>query len=222
MAIQFAAKNPVVDYEKINYLITNAFYHNVKPLILINKIDCLEEEEIKKVKERLAYLEKIEVPLFLLSAENNLGISELEKVLKNSTTVIGGPSGVGKSTLINKLQDNFILKTGEISERLRRGKHTTRDSNVMKLKVGGYIVDTPGFSSIDIPEIKNMDEIFNVFPEIQKYITDKKCKFLNCTHTHEPNCEIKKAVESNCISVERYEFYKKVLGILIERWKKYD
>ncbi len=231
MAIQFAGKNPLIDYEKINYLITNAFYHNVKPLVIINKIDCLEEFEIEEIKQKLKYLKQIEVPLFLISAkdetdEQNLEILKLEKILKNKITVIGGPSGVGKSTLINRLQDGHILKTGEISQRLRRGKHTTRDSNIIKLKVGGYIIDTPGFSSIDIPDIKDMSELFSVFPEIKKHIENlspnKNCKFLNCTHTHEPSCEVKKGVEDNCISEIRYEFYKKVLMILTERWKKYD
>ncbi len=219
MIIQFAGKNPSIDYEKINFLITQALYYDIKPLILINKTDSLNEIEIEEIKKRLIYLKDINIPLFLISAQDKIGIKEVEKFLKDKITVIGGPSGVGKSTFINMLQDEYILKTGEISKRLGRGKHTTRDSNMMKLKIGGYIIDTPGFSSIDIPEIKNMEELFNVFPEIVKY---NNCKFLDCTHTHEPDCEVKKNVENKNISTERYEFYKKVLMILLERWKKYD
>ncbi len=219
MAIQFAGKNPAIDYEKINYLITNAYHHNIKPLIIINKIDCLDENEKKEIKDKLSYLKDLEIPLFYLSVKENIGIKDLETFLKNKITVIGGPSGVGKSSLINILQDERILETGEISERLQRGKHTTRSSNMMKLKIGGYIIDTPGFSSIEIPEINNMEELFKVFPEIEEH---RNCKFLDCTHTHEPNCQVKNAVENKKISVERYNFYTKVLKILTERWNKYD
>lgn len=179
----------------------------------------MTEKEIEEIKERLSYLKNISIPLFFISTLNNLGISELEKFIKNKTTVIGGPSGVGKSSLINKLQDEYILKTGEISERLKRGKHTTRDSNIMKLKVGGYIIDTPGFSSIDIPDIKNQEDLISLFPEFK---IQEPCKFLNCSHTHEPNCAIKNAILNNNISKERYKFYEKTLTILKERWSKYE
>ncbi len=145
MIIQFAGKNPSIDYEKINFLITQALYHDIKPLILINKIDSLNEIEIEEIKKRLIYLKDINIPLFLISAQDKIGIKKVEEFLKDKITVIGGPSGVGKSTLINMLQDEYILKTGEISKRLGRGKHTTRDSNMMKLKIGGYIIDTPIF-----------------------------------------------------------------------------
>lgn len=219
MAIQFAAKDPVIDYERINLLILNSFFHRVAPIIIINKIDYLNNDEIEFIKKKLLYLKDIDVPLFLVSTVNNIGIEELESYLKGKITVIGGPSGVGKSSLINILQNEQVLKTGEISERLKRGKHTTRDSNMMKLKVGGYIIDTPGFSSIDIPNIQNKDELIALFPEFDKF---KNCKFLNCSHTHEPNCGVKEAVENTKISTDRYKFYLKVFNMLNERWNKYE
>lgn len=219
MAIQFAAKDPSIDYEKINLLILNALYQKVQPIIIINKVDLLEKFEIKFIQNKLSYLKEINIPLFMLSTFDMSGIKELESYLKGKITVIGGPSGVGKSSLINILQNEQVLKTGEISEKLKRGKHTTRDSNMMKLKIGGFIIDTPGFSSIDVPDIKNREELISLFPEFLNLGT---CKFLNCSHTHEPNCAVKAAVESEKLSKDRYKFYEKVLSLLVERWNKYE
>lgn len=219
IAIQFAAKEPNIDFERINLLILNAMFNKVLPLIIINKIDYLNKEELEFINNKLTYLKDINIPLFFISTLEKIGIKELELFLKDKITVIGGPSGVGKSTLINILQSEQILKTGEISERLRRGKHTTRDSNIMKLNIGGYIIDTPGFSSIEIPDIKNQEELISLFPE---FLNLSPCKFLNCSHTHEPKCSVKEAVENKKISEDRYKFYEKVLNSLSERWNKYE
>ncbi|ATV63306.1 ribosome small subunit-dependent GTPase A [Fusobacterium pseudoperiodonticum] len=219
LAIQFAAKHPNIDYERINLLLLTAFYYKVKPLVIVNKIDYLSEEELTELKERLAHLKSIGVPSFLISCQENVGLQEVEDFLKDKTTVIGGPSGVGKSSLINFLQSERVLKTGEISERLQRGKHTTRDSNMIRMKAGGYIIDTPGFSSIEVPKIENREELISLFPE---FTNIDSCKFLNCSHIHEPNCNVKKAVEENRISQDRYNFYKKTLEILSERWNRYE
>ena len=219
LAIQFAAKHPNIDFERINLLLLTAFYYKVKPIVIVNKIDYLTKEELCELKEKLSFLEKISVPMFLISCHQNIGLEEVENFLKDKTTVIGGPSGVGKSSFINFLQSERILKTGEISERLQRGKHTTRDSNMIKMKAGGYIIDTPGFSSIEVPNIKNMEELISLFPEFSNI---ESCKFLNCSHTHEPGCNVKREVEEKKISKDRYDFYKKTLEILSERWNRYD
>ena len=219
LAIQFAAKHPNIDFERINLLLLTAFYYKVKPIVIVNKIDYLTEEELNELKEKLSFLEKISVPMFLISCQENKGLEEVENFLKNKTTVIGGPSGVGKSSFINFLQSERVLKTGEISERLQRGKHTTRDSNMIKMKAGGYIIDTPGFSSIEVPNIENREELISLFPEFSNI---DSCKFLNCSHIHEPGCNVKKEVEENKISKDRYNFYKKTLEILLERWNRYD
>lgn len=219
LAIQFAAKYPNIDFERINLLLLTAFYYKVKPILIINKIDYLTEEELINLKEKLLFLDKISVPLFLISCHENIGLEEVEKFLRGKITVIGGPSGVGKSTFINFLQIEKVLKTGEISQRLQKGKHTTRDSNMIRMKVGGYIIDTPGFSSIEIPNIESKAELISLFPEFSNI---ENCKFLNCSHIHEPGCNVKKDVENNKISEDRYEFYKKTLKILSERWNRYD
>ena len=219
LIIQFAAKHPNIDFERINLLLLTAFYYKVKPIVIVNKIDYLTEEELCELKEKLSFLEKISVPMFLISCHQNIGLEKVENFLKDKITVIGGPSGVGKSSFINFLQSEKTLKTGEISEKLQRGKHTTRDSNMIKMKVGGYIIDTPGFSSIEVPNIENRQELISLFPEFSSI---ESCKFLNCSHTHEPGCNVKKEVEENKISKDRYDFYKKTLEILSERWNRYD
>lgn len=197
----------------------NAFFQRVSPIIIINKTDFLNEEELSIIENNLSFLKEINVPLFFVSTVDKSGIKIFENFIKDKITVIGGPSGVGKSSLINILQNEQVLKTGEISERLKRGKHTTRDSNMLKLKVGGYIIDTPGFSSVDIPNIKDLQELISLFPEFKDLTA---CKFLNCSHTHEPDCKVKKLVENKKISMDRYNFYKKVLNSLNERWNKYE
>lgn len=219
LAIQFAAKHPNIDFERINLLLLTAFYYKVKPIVIVNKIDYLTKEELCELKEKLSFLEKISVPMFLISCHQNIGLEKVEDFLKDKITVIGGPSGVGKSSFINFLQSEKTLKTGKISEKLQRGKHTTRDSNMIKMKVGGYIIDTPGFSSIEVPNIENREELISLFPEFSSI---ESCKFLNCSHTHEPGCNVKKEVEENKISKDRYDFYKKTLEILSERWNRYD
>jgi ribosome biogenesis GTPase len=122
--------------------------------------------------------------------------------------VFSGPSGVGKSSIMNAIQPDFILKTGELSEKLKRGKHTTRHAEIYKLSFGGHAVDTPGFSSF---ELEGIDEysLRNYYPEIVNY--EEGCKFMDCLHYKEPDCSVKEAVNNNLISEIRYNNYIKLL-----------
>lgn len=218
--IQFSAKDPDIDFERLNIMLLRSFSYKIKPLVVINKIDLLEKDELENIKERLKFLKEISVDVFYISKKANIGIDELKVALKDKTSAFGGPSGVGKSSIINMLQSEKILEVGETSKRLKRGKHTTKDTNLLPLKEGGYIIDTPGFSSVELPNIKDARELISLFLEFE----DKgQCKFNNCNHINEPSCKIKEAVENNKIDRNRYEFYKKVYEKLKEeRWNRYE
>lgn len=220
LVIQFAAKDPDVDYERLNLLLLRSFYYKITPLVIINKIDLLNDHEMTELKKDLEFLEKINIKYFLISQKENIGIEELKLFLKDKITAFGGPSGVGKSSIINLLQNEKKLETGETSKRLRRGKHTTKDTNLLELIGGGYIIDTPGFSSVELPDIKDAQELIALFPE---FSNRGDCKFNNCLHLNEPSCAIKEAVKNGEILEERYNFYKKVYEKLKqERWNKYE
>lgn len=217
--IQFAAKDPAIDYEKINILVLNSLYNKINPILIINKIDLLTEDELIEIKKNLEYLKTIDIPVFYISTLTEAGIEELTTFIKDKITAFGGPSGVGKSSILNLLQDSRELKTGETSKRLRAGKHTTRDSRLLPLAVGGFVIDTPGFSSVDLPPTENPQELIELFPEFN---IDKGCKFNNCVHINEPQCSIKEAVEEGKISKERYEFYRRCYEkSKNELWNKY-
>lgn len=219
IAIQFAAKDPVIDYERLNILILNSFFHNIAPIVIINKIDLLSKEEKQEVLSNLEFLNRIDIPYFLISTKTEEGIADLKLFLKDKITAFGGPSGVGKSSILNLLQSERTLTTGETSKRLRAGKHTTRDSNLLPMKEGGFVIDTPGFSSVEIPDIEGPQELQELFPEFK---VAEDCKFNNCVHINEPGCGVKKAVEENIILENRYEFYKRCYEKLKnEKWNRY-
>ena len=218
--IQFAAKDPVIDFDRLDIMILRSFFYNIKPVIVVNKIDLLTEIELEELKNKLKFLAPLDIPCFFISKKLNIGVDKLQQFLKDHTSAFGGPSGVGKSSIINMLQVEKVLEVGETSKRLKRGKHTTKDTNLLPLSNGGYIIDTPGFSSVELPKIKDSNELIKLFPEFNNV---GSCKFNDCQHLNEPGCKIKDAVENNQIAKNRYEFYKKVYEKLKnERWNKYE
>ena len=142
-------------------------------------------------------------PVVFTSAAAGEGIEELQSILKGRTTTVAGPSGVGKSSLINRLQDNVAMQTGEIS-RIERGRHTTRHSELICIRPGTYIVDTPGFSSIELMGMEK-EELGNCFPEFVRW--EPECRFTGCAHINEPDCGVKEALARGEISSSRYENY---------------
>lgn len=178
-----------------------AFLENksIKPLIYISKLDLLDDlQEMTTFKENY---EKIGYEIFF-------DTDSLVKELKGKVTVFMGQTGVGKTTLLNKIAPEMDLETGETSEKLGRGRHTTRHVEFFHV-AEGLIADTPGFSSLDY-EIDNLPDLNNAFPEIAKM--SHGCKFRECTHTHEPECDVKVAVENQEILQSRYDNYLQLLS----------
>lgn len=205
LLIIFAVKNPDPSYLLMDKLLIAAERHNLKPVICFNKADLANEEEKENIKSIFI---NTGYEILFTSKYNEDSLQALKDILKDKLNVFSGPSGVGKSSLMNAIEPDFYLQTGEISEKLKRGKHTTRHAEIFKLGMGGYAVDTPGFSSFEIEGIDEYD-LKNYYPDFVKY--DQGCRFLDCLHYKEPNCVIKEAVEDNLISQTRYNNYLNLL-----------
>lgn len=211
----FTLTNPELNLDLINRFLILCQYNNLKIIICINKIDLVDFEKYETV---LKMLKDTGYEVVFLKAKEGYGIDLLRDNLKNNITVFCGPSGVGKSTLLNKLMGTDVMKTGDISKKQGRGKHTTRHSELVDYE-DGFIVDTPGFSSLEIDFISK-EELQYCFPEFEDYLNG--CKFTGCLHYKEPQCLVKNAVEENKINKERYDFYVKMLEEVINRRIKYD
>ena len=180
----------------------------IHPIIYISKLDLLEDD-----KELDVFLEVYQA----IGYDTAKTVEELLQFLIRKKTVFMGQTGVGKSTLLNKIAPDLKLETGEISESLGRGRHTTRAVSFYNLN-GGKIADTPGFSSLDY-EVDNAEDLNRAFPEIAE--VSRSCKFRTCTHTHEPNCAVKPAVENGIIAAFRFEDYLQFLSEIEHRRETY-
>jgi len=208
---KISTKNPKPDLLMLDKQLAYSEKIKIEPIIIVNKCDL--KDEYKTIKELYT---KVGYKVIVTSAKQNIGIDELKQELQNKTSVFSGNSGVGKSSIINALFDKEKTQEGEISKKNKKGKNTTTDTKLYKLEKDTYIADTPGFSSFEISEIEStgLDKCFREFvPEIEN------CEFIGCTHIKEENCGIKKAIESEKISVERYERYCKIYSELKEKEK---
>ena len=185
------------------FLLSAEAYH-IPSILVFNKIDLNDTELQAHLDEWSRIYTKIGYPCFPLSAKTGEGIESLKKKIQNKTNLFSGHSGVGKSALINAIQPSLQLITSDVSDSTEKGTHTTTFAEMHPLDIGGYIIDTPGikgFGLIDfIPK-----EVPSYFLEFTKYAAN--CKFHNCTHTHEPNCAVIKAVKSGAITQSRYNNY---------------
>ncbi len=198
--IVFAAVSPNINVDLLDRFLILVAEQKLDVLICINKIDLDTEknyESIKKIYETSGY------KVICLSAEKGIGIEELKKELKNKISVFAGPSGVGKSSLINAVAPDLKLKTGEISAKIERGKHTTRHAELMQIEEHSYIVDSPGFTSLFLEHIP-AEELQYYFKEFEPYLNG--CRYTGCSHIHEPDCEVKEHIGEE-IPNERYERY---------------
>ena len=184
-------------------------------VICFNKQDIAEEAERRMLEETY---EKCGCRVLFVSALKEEGVEELREVLKHRTTTVAGPSGVGKSSIVNRLQGSAVMETGDISRKAERGRHTTRHSELLAMGDGTYIMDTPGFSSLGVFELEK-EELAEFYPEFRPY--EPKCRFQGCSHISEPVCGVKDALAKGLISAERYENYRLLYEELKLRKKEY-
>ncbi|WP_077367359.1 ribosome small subunit-dependent GTPase A [Anaerosalibacter sp. Marseille-P3206] len=195
-------KNPDPNLWLLDRFLVLAEGVGINIVIVINKVDLVDTNTIDSICKTY---EKARYKVILTSSMTDEGIDELKEVLKDNVTVFAGPSGVGKSSLLNKIQKKLELKTGEISNKTKRGKHTTRHTELLELEFGGYVLDTPGFSSLNLDFIEKEEDLKYYFKEIEEYST--QCKFSSCLHISEPGCQVREKVESGEIGKTRYENY---------------
>ena len=209
----FAAAKPQPNFNLLDRFLCMMVYQKVPVTICFNKCDLVTEEERKALED---IYKPAGYDILFTSAKTKENIEELKALLKNKTTTVAGPSGVGKSSLINTLQDEIQMETGKISEKIERGKHTTRHSEIIPIGKGSYIMDTPGFSSIYTCPCEK-EELRDYFPEFYKY--EGKCRFNGCVHVNEPDCAVKEAVEKGHIGQSRYDNYVQFYNEIKERRK---
>lgn len=199
--VVFSIVKPVPNYNLLDRFLIMMKQLNIPVIICFNKKDLVNEAEWNRIRSN--YQGACEQVLFT-STVTEEGIQELKDSLKGKTTTIAGPSGVGKSSIINLLQHNTIMEIGEISTKIHRGKHTTRHSELLTINQESYIMDTPGFSSLDLFHLEK-EELAQYYDEFQVY--EPQCKFQGCSHIHEPSCGVRDAVEEGNIPKVRYENY---------------
>ena len=205
IGILFSVVSPNFDFTVFQKMLLNAESQNISSILIISKTDLISDEDLQiflnKIKENFGN----SIPVFPISAENNIGLEQLLSYIKGKSVTVSGPSGSGKSTLINTLIGEDILETNEISNKTSRGRHTTTESRFFRIDTDTYLIDTPGFSSLEFPKLKDKKELELLFPEFIDYIP--QCKFRDCLHMNEPDCSIKEHILTGDIPKMRYDFY---------------
>lgn len=199
VVIVTSVKIPDFSSNLLDKLLTIIEFNNIKPIICFTKLDLINDEELKSIKEIMNYYKKIGYEVYSNTDK------ELKNIFKDKITVFAGQSGAGKSSLLNRLDSSLNIEIGEVSIALGRGKHTTRHTELIEI-LGGLIADTPGFSSIDFKGMKKSD-IRDNFIEFNDY--REFCEYKDCMHINELKCAIKENVENNNIKKSRYENYLK-------------
>lgn len=200
--VLFALTQPSPNLNLLDRFLVMMAMEEIPVVICFNKADLGDgamEEEYKKIYEGAGY------EVHFISARTDLGMDQVRELLRGRTTVLAGPSGVGKSSLTNRIQPEASMETGGISRKIERGKHTTRHSELFFVEKDTYMMDTPGFSSMYTPEIE-ASELKEFFPEFAEF--EDECRFLGCVHIGERVCGVKKAVKEGKISLSRYENYR--------------
>ena len=208
-------KMPKPDLLLLDKQLVYAEYMNIRPIICLNKIDLENEDRIDKIYE---LYKSIGYDVIKTNAKEGIGVKEIKKCLENNITAFSGNSGVGKSTLINCIMEKNITEEGNISHKNKKGKNTTTQVNLYKIKENSYIADTPGFSTFDVNEIEK-EELAKYFVEFRGYLN--QCEYADCSHIKEERCGIKKGIEEGKISKERYDRYCQIYEELRNKKKVY-
>lgn len=206
--IIFAAKDPQPNLNLLSRFLIRMEMEEIPSIICFNKQDIVTQEEMERLAE--IYKDSGSRVIFTSTVEKN-GLDILRELLADKTTVLAGPSGVGKSSITNILMPGINVSTGDISEKIKRGKHTTRHSELFHMDGNTYIMDTPGFTSLYVNEIE-ADRLRFYFNEFGKY--EGKCRFNGCIHINEPDCAVKTAVHDGQINKERYMHYSDIYNEL--------
>lgn len=196
-----SVKNPDINSWLLDKFLLMSEYQGLEVIVCINKydLDPSLSEKYQEIYNKAGY------NALLTSCKLDVGIDKLRKLLDNNISVFAGPSGAGKSSLLNKVDGRLNLETGTVSYKTKRGKHTTRHSELLELNDRSYILDTPGFSSLDLDFIEQENHVKEYFREIRKF--GAECRFLTCLHDKEPNCAVKEKVQEGIINEERYKNY---------------
>lgn len=210
----FALDDPKPNIALLDRFLLAMELQEIPAVVCFNKEDLDRDGESTRLRD---IYEKSGYRVLFCSASKDRGLSEVRELLRGKTTAVAGPSGVGKSSLTNRILGEARMDTGEISRKLKRGKHTTRHSQLMEVEDGTYLMDTPGFSALDTIPVEK-EELRFYFPELQRY--EGKCRFGGCRHINEPGCAVKEAVEHGEISSSRYEDYKMFYEELREKEKR--
>ena len=213
--IVFAAAKPEPHVRMLDRFLVIAEGNGLDARIVINKIDLVDEQS---ARERFADYERAGYPMHYTSMKKQVGLEELHGALAGRVSVLSGPSGVGKSSLLNGMYPGLNLRVGEISESVNKGRHTTVGGYMHPLPDGGYVVDTPGLREVGMWGMPSED-LDACFPEFRPFLDG--CRFGDCTHLNEPDCAVRSAVQSGRVSSERYDSYVKLRGELTDTEKKW-
>lgn len=200
------------------FLITAEAYH-IPAIIVFNKCDLFDDVLKSDLADLVNVYELAGYKCVVVSALKKINTDNFSQLLKNKISLVSGHSGVGKSALVNVVNPSLNLKTGSISKMHLKGTHTTTFSEMYRLSSGGFVIDTPGIKEFGLIDFKK-EEVSHFFPDLFRYIHD--CQFANCTHTHEVNCAVKKAVKENNISESRYNSYLSIMNgneLDVQNWQ---